>query len=276
VDGSYHGRGDKTKYRMSDSDVARLHAVRSQRQATAEQLVAREIERDPVPSSHRELSHLYVVAQPFSSPPDLFTPLFDRPTELQTALSSVWSSIPSPGNQVTPNFHYFGYSEWRAQGLAFHSPSLVGRRMQVEISDAHEAMCLDVEFADDGRIVLFCGGASSGTTGTFADSIRALLSLSLTRAVLSLAGQMGQRSGYGGRWMLAVGLTDLFGKTVFGVERPFDMPEVPFSDQHYTQGTEAVTSELLAAPGPVTRRLLGRLIRGLGVEHLPIHDHLLA
>jgi hypothetical protein len=50
TDGRYYGRGDTTNHRLSDGDVARLHAVRTARQLTAEQVIAAEVARDPVPA----------------------------------------------------------------------------------------------------------------------------------------------------------------------------------------------------------------------------------
>jgi hypothetical protein len=47
VDGTYWGHGDKTKHKLSDSVVEQLHAVRRTRLVSAEQLILREIERDP-------------------------------------------------------------------------------------------------------------------------------------------------------------------------------------------------------------------------------------
>jgi hypothetical protein len=56
IDGRYYGRGDVTNRRLTDDEVARLHAVRSGRQLTAERLIAAEAARDPVPPEHRELA----------------------------------------------------------------------------------------------------------------------------------------------------------------------------------------------------------------------------
>jgi len=68
VDGRYYGRGDKTRHRLTDGEIARLHAIRSTRRLTAAEIIAAEIARDPVPAEHRKRSHLFVVAQPLASP----------------------------------------------------------------------------------------------------------------------------------------------------------------------------------------------------------------
>lgn len=54
VDGTYHGRGDKTRHRLSDAEVRRLHDARATRGSLARQELAKYIGRDPVPAEHRE------------------------------------------------------------------------------------------------------------------------------------------------------------------------------------------------------------------------------
>lgn len=46
VDGVYYGRGDKTKYRLSDADVLRLHRGRQDSNATAQAVLDRYVARD--------------------------------------------------------------------------------------------------------------------------------------------------------------------------------------------------------------------------------------
>jgi hypothetical protein len=53
VDGRYHGRGDSVKRVLTDTGIERLHAVRRARQVTVEELIDREIDRDPFPVDSR-------------------------------------------------------------------------------------------------------------------------------------------------------------------------------------------------------------------------------
>lgn len=101
--------------------------------------------------------------------------------------------------------------------------------------------------------------------------------MTLTRSLVTLAGQLGATTGYGGRWLLAVGISDLSGKlsaAAVGFSLGCDYP--PFSADAYVQGTEAGTIELLEQPGAVTRRLVSRLLRGLGNHQNYLLGHLLA
>ncbi len=262
TDGRYYGRNDTTKHQLTDGEVTRLHALRSARQQTAAQVIAAEIARDPVPAEHRERSHLFVVAQPLASPPDLLTSLIGTVT-LDDLVKKVSTDVPHAGG-VTPNWQ--GYlqerNEPRAEGSGFRSYGLVGRRFVPEL-EAREESVLDLEIHDSGRVTLFCGGASRQRNGEgyVLDRMIAVH----TRCLVTLAGALGRVSGYGGRWLLAVGVTDLSGKYTSAVVNTLTVgrPFPPFSADDYVQGTEAVTAELLDRSGGVTSRLVTRLLRAL-------------
>ena len=260
VDGVYWGRGDSTKHKLSDNEVARLHALRIARHRTAEQLIQRERNRDPTPSAMREHSHLFVVAEPLASPPDLLDPLLGT-----SNLNSLVQRVPQLGQgyATSPSWQSLSSDEPRAAGWGWHSFDLPGRIVN---ADAREKRLLDLEVSDDGRVALFAGRGSDSAAGQ--SFILERVALSLTRNVLTLAAQLGASSGYAGRWLLAVGLTDLAGKQASrATDGGFYRDEFPrFSAPDYVQGTEANTRELLDQPGAVTRRLLRRLLRALGVE----------
>lgn len=263
VDGRYYGRNDKTNYPLEDSRVAQLHAVRSMRQVTAEQLISAERARDPLPAERRKRSHLFVVAQPLSSPPDLVTPKIDDQS-LHPLIMSIGDLVPD-ARSISPNWGYLDGSEPRPSGLGVRSYAMVGRQLVEEMEDAREENILDVEVHDSGRVVLFCGGASGDRAGehvVWEDAIALL-----TRCVVTLAGEVGAATGYAGRWMLAVGVTDLAGKrSSRAAGTPLWTDHPPFSDSVYVQGTECVTTELLHRPGAITATLVRRLLRALGTE----------
>jgi hypothetical protein len=261
VDGRYLGRGDTPNRRLTDGQVAQLHTVRSSRHATAEQLIEGEIRRDPVPGEHRQLSHLFLVAQPLASPPDLLTSLIGT-RELSELVSQVGSLVRQVGE---PNWQYLQtHNEPRAEGAGFRSYGMLGRRFLPELQNAHEYTLLDVEVHDNGQVTLFCGRASDVTNDT--QYVTDALVVTLARCAVTLAGQLGARAGYAGRWLLAVGVDDLHGKSSSSAISVFGRSYPPFSADRYIQGTEAVTRELLERPGQVTRRLLSRLLRALGTD----------
>jgi len=239
VDHRYHGRSDTTNHQLTDNDVARLHAVRTARQATAEQIIAAEVARELV--------------------------------------QAVPNNVPGM-NHASPNWQYLSnYGEPREEGSGFCSYALSGRRFLSDLDGAKEGNLLDVEVQDSGRVTLFCGRASDSASGNQHVVEAGTIDDLLTRSLVTLAGKLGATTGYGGRWLLAVGISDLSGKlsaAAVGFSLGRDYP--PFSADAYVQGTEAGTTELLEQPGAVTRRLVNRLLRGLGNHQNYLLGHLLA
>jgi len=152
VDGAYHGRGDKTKHKLTDAEVASLHARRTARQLTGEQLIAREVARSPILPNDQKLSHLFVVAQPLASPPDLVTHLLGT-QELRTLVNAVNNLVPGSQSYV-PNLSYASEHEFRPRGAGLYSYGMRARRLQ---PDGREHSQVDLEVQDDGTITLFCG-----------------------------------------------------------------------------------------------------------------------
>lgn len=54
VGGKYYGRNDKTKYVLSDDEVFRLHQRRQAWEASALDMLATQVDRDPTPRTGRE------------------------------------------------------------------------------------------------------------------------------------------------------------------------------------------------------------------------------
>ncbi|MEV0725874.1 ATP-binding protein [Micromonospora purpureochromogenes] len=259
VDGRYYGRGDTTRRKLTDSEVARLHAVRTMRQLTAEQLIEQEIARDPVPLQHRKRSHVYVVARPLATPPDLLTEAIEN-----RALGDMVRGLSNRlGTPASPHWGYLESEEPRAAGWGFRSYRMFGRRPDPD-ADVQEENIVDLEVGDDGRLILFCGRGSDFPRGQDQQFVLDAVAALFTRGIAELAGQIGREYGYGGRWMLALGLTNLSGKMTSAALNGFGGGYVPYSAERYIESTEAVTSELLAQPGAVTHRLIRRLMRGLG------------
>lgn len=265
VDSRYYGRNDTTKGKLTDSDVARLHAIRSTRQLTARQLIDAEIDRDPIPDSSRERSHLHVVVRPLSSPPDLLTHLIAN-GQVEAKVTGPGFGVPG-AKQCRPNWDYLAKAEPRARGIGLTSHGVFGRRLDTALDNGREEAVLDVEVSDDGTVTLFSGGGSESRTaaGQQWSTINETGVVVLTRSAVTIAGQLGATAGYAGRWLLAVGLTDTAGKSA-AIAVPGYGNWVPFSDVSYVQGTEATTAELLSRPGAVTTRLLHRMLRGLGTS----------
>lgn len=278
VDGRYYERGDTTKAPMADTTVARLHGLRSSRRLTAEQLVDREVARDPVPVDLRKHSHVHVVAQPLASPPDLLTALMESPGELHQRVVRVMKAAPRSLG-VEPNSDWLGENEPRATGIGFRSYGLAGRQFALDVDDAREDGLFDLEIDDNGRVTLFSGRGSRGLKGT--DPPDQLLCetavVGHVRAVVEVAADLASTTGYGGQWILAVGLTDTLGRaSMTSRGNALGYGYSYFSADRYVEGTEASTAELLQCPGQVTRRLVRRLLRALNTIDLSWHTSMLA
>lgn len=265
VDGRYYGRGDTTKHRLTDGDVTRLHAVRSARQLTARQLIAAEIARDPMPQDTRSRGHLYVVAHPLASPPDLLTHLIGT-NELADKVAYVGAHVPG-AQQFEPQWEYARRREPRGKGMGFTSHGLLGRRYMNGLDGAEEKYLLDVEIHDDGTVTLFSGRGTDvyRREGENIPVVVDIGAVVLTRSVATVAGELGAKTGYAGQWMLAIGITETAGTYTSSIIGRFG-DHAPYSEDSYIQGTEAGTAELLTQPGAVTTRLVGRLLRGLGTS----------
>lgn len=274
VEGKYHGRGDKTKHVLSDAAVERLHAIRTARQASTQQLIDTEIARDPLPRVAEEV-RFYGVAIPLASPPELLTP----------HLTS--SALAEIVERVTKNRHVHDllhslptYSEPRAVGRGWRTYDLPSR---MPLPDPNRRPAdygqADLEIADNGAITLYTSKLSTdiptrrpGHAANEHLTMRFLytgIAVALTRALLTLAGRIGTTFGYHGQWHLVVGLTNLAGVADMadrrGIELDYEIP-IRYSAKQYQQGTTASTGELDTALGPVVGRLMHRLTRALDKE----------
>jgi hypothetical protein len=267
VEGTYYGRNDKTKHKLTDSEVANLHARRTARQLTGEQVIARETARSPISKPDQKLSHLFLVAQPLASPPDLLTPLIGT-QQLRTSISEANKAVPD-SERIAPNLGYaLSNYEPRPRGAGFYSYGLVGRRFQPQMNSVREESQIDLEIWDNGTIVLFCGGGSLPNRGSLMPDderqyVHGLAVAILTRVTLAIAARLGSAAGYAGPWLLAIGLNNLRGRFA---GYAFNQPGVsfpPYSEDDYVYATEAYTVELIDRPGAVTGRLLHRLLRTL-------------
>ncbi|WP_410631494.1 hypothetical protein [Amycolatopsis sp. cmx-4-83] len=93
--------------------------------------------------------------------------------------------------------------------------------------------------------------------------------MGLVEGMISLAGTVGSRFGYGGQWQFVVGVTNMAGVASAKATRTsfVDIDAVTrYSGTDHVAGTTAVTGELRERPGAVTKRLMYRFVRALGVE----------
>jgi hypothetical protein len=87
------------------------------------------------------------------------------------------------------------------------------------------------------------------------------------RRFLALVRAAAEHADYFGNWAVAFGATGLKGMRAHGIDRDkYPPPEAALEVDDYAESTGATCAELTTAPGTLTRRLIGPLLRALATE----------
>lgn len=276
VDGRYYGRGDKTKYTLSDSEVLRLHERRRTADHDALALLQHEIDQDPIPADQRRQAHLFLVAQPLAGPRDMLFDLVSVPTWNQN-LATFMEAAFAPelntvlnGMGVDPSLRNAGNGFRRARGAARATPNLGDGRIFTGdplVFSGEDAVELQVH--ENGGLRLFFSRFSDAVRdGSPEQLILDVAAVEYTRRFLALVHAAGEQAGYFGNWALAIGATGLSGLRSFTGSQDFGRfgARARYDEDVYTETTEASWAELTKTPGAITRRLVGALLRALAAE----------
>jgi hypothetical protein len=270
VEGTYFGRGEKTRIRLSDAEVIRHHTSRASAESIGERLLREEVRREPIPDASRELGHMYLVAQPLTAPPEIATrfvraeggELFQLMVGVpDRILGTVHDYAPTPGGSATNRSR-------RAAGTAWCSGDLVaGRSWAPEKAGfGGESTMIDVEFREDGGLRVLVGrmtdewAVQGRQTRVICDGVAVAYSLRL----IAWASALGEKVGYRGSWSLGIYGDRLRGlRSAIAVERQWSEAQ-PYDADDYRAITRAAHPEMTERPHAVAERLVGRLVRGLG------------
>ncbi len=260
VDGVYYGRGDKTRHRLSDAEVLRLHAVRRGAEEQINRLLDAEIERDPF-GSQGQRGHLYLVAHPQLARPDLAENLLGA--DVQRLLQfNAESAVAQEVQQWAPAPSSASNTRRRAAGVALCTYELQDGRRAAPDAMQREADSLDVELREDGGVRVFVGRLTDEHNGS--KQIRDGLAIAYAARLVEWARSVSHITGYRGRWLLGIAGNQLWGgRSATSGTRFMDSWPVYDADE-YRQATTADYFELDERPGDVVQRLVGRLLRGLG------------
>lgn len=269
VDGLYFGRGDKTRHRLSDAEVMRLHAARRDSEEEINRLLDAEIARDPWPQSHR--GHLYLVAHPQMARQDLAQNLLQGDVRRLLQVNGE-ATVEYNLQQWAPRPSAAFHMPRRAHGVALCSPELRDGRQVSSADDSSERTSLDIELREDGGVRVFLGRLTDERNSV--PLILDGLAIAYATRLVEWARSVGFVTGYNGRWLLGVAGNGLRGRRSITFEERF-MDEGPTYDtDEYRQTTTAEYFELDEKPGDVVERLVGRLLRGLGTaEYFDSHVH---
>ncbi|MFG1849572.1 AlbA family DNA-binding domain-containing protein [Micromonospora carbonacea] len=262
VDNVYYGRGDRANHKLSDQEVRQALNTRAQHQHDVAQQLHLLRNEDPVPPPH-DHGHLYVIAQPLAASDDALVELITGPQFQQTILLAAASITTELGSTWAPTLRSASRVQRRADGAAFVSYDAPDR--------ISEHSLVELVLREDGGVALTCGrGTDTWSSHAGADPERILIPvvvLGLTHSVLTMAGRLAQQfSGYQGQWSVGVLLDNLKGVGPYDGRLTWGDMGSPYSRAEYEQLATTDTEELIENCAAVVERLLGKLMRSLGVD----------
>lgn len=279
VEGAYIGRGDTTKRRLSDSEVAEFMLRRQPLAQRVEEELQNQIDRDPWELARKgsQLAHLYLVAIPHPGRPKMLLEHltnYDSPAPwFLNLIQKRRDENPRFQGQFAPDFDLVDRFATRADGWAVTTFAL-GPGRQVP-PDAREERLIEVELTEDGIIKLFSGRASEWREDRSYQIVFEVLIAGLTRRLIRLTGDIAKECGYTGCWAFGIAIQDLLGTVSWERADRYMGVADSYPESRYSETTTASLEEISSKPGQVTSRLVSRLLRTLGSADQPrIQEHL--
>ncbi len=256
VDGSYWGRGAQRKRKLSDPEVRRLLDQRDRRDSGfVDRLLALPEELDPVPESQREDSHLCLLLEPQTA---VTKRALHEQLRGTNALQALLAASPGVGN-YPPTFQSINHITNHPDGFLLTSSVEPG-------SPYFEERLIQLVLGDDGGIRLVSGRASF-ERATDINVISAEHVVELTHHTVHAAGRIAQAHlGFNGQWQVGVYLDRLAGKQSSRAAEYGGRRLPPYPNPAFQTVITATTRELVEDTPAVVRRLLGRFLRGLGLD----------
>ncbi|GAA0812231.1 AlbA family DNA-binding domain-containing protein [Spirilliplanes yamanashiensis] len=270
VDYVYYGRGDRANTKLGDDDVRRIHREREAGHRHVEQALEDLVAHCPVPASQHESGHLYVLVQPATAADDVLVPLLTDPNFTHLVVGMNQEIAREFGlTRIDPALYEANRRRQHAEGVALTSG--------LGLAQLIERYVLELVVRESGTVSLICGRGTDIEHGYRffprpepQKVVHPGVILSLTHAVLALSGRIAdQYAGYQGEWNIGVRLTGLADAVAWDHTQGMhlELKDAVYGRERYQRVTTAVTDDLIAQPQQVVERLLGPLLRGLGVGH---------
>ena len=273
VDHKYLGRGDKAKQYLSDPEVRRLHDRHRATEIDGLTRLQRQFARDPVPPGIREQARLLLLAEPAAGRRGMLLDLVHGPgfrdrlsefaraagvPEIQQAMEAVGAAGFAPMLSWATDFAL------RSAGVAL-TYGLSGDRSPAADGGRSKEDMVELEVDEDGGLRIFMSRLSDRLPSDDSQPLFPAGAVSYARQFVALTAAAAEHFGYLGTWILAAGATGIGGQPVH--DHPLRQCTQAGSDApDYRRATSASYAELVQQPGTVTERLVGRLLRSLGVH----------
>lgn len=262
VDGTYFARGDKTKTRLSDTEVVRHHRARGDVEETAAALLDAYVRRDPVPTDLRAQAHFFVVAAPVAPRREMLLDVVHGDDWAQRFMklrdAGIWPAI---DGRFSPDLADAETFARRTGGAAMTTYGLTPDRQLKSVADGgrFDEDALELEISEDGEVRLLMTRFSDDLGGGGGQVLMVDVVPVLTLRAVRIAAAVAAHCGYMGPWMLGVAATGIAG--LGALDRG---PRLGRDVDEYRTVATASTAELAQLAGGVATRLTGRLLRALG------------
>lgn len=272
ANGSYYGRGETSRHKLSDQDVLRYHQLRIRQAEQADALLDQEEERDYLTQRQSARGHLYLVAEPLGRMPAAGQTFLRNAQEVSNVLRNSSRSVypnagPYPRDAV--------YIQERNAGFAFVTSQANGPGRKPNAVDhaqrAWEPHMLDIEVQRSGGIRVY---QSSATVPYDNDTqvVRDAMMLEYSRNLIAWLAALEPHTQYNGHWALGIRATRLRSlRSLLKADAPPHEQPGGMDTDTYSRTTIASTRDIQERPETVVAALVGDLLRVLGTAS---HYHL--
>lgn len=271
VDGIYYGRGDKTRTRLSNAEVVRLHDALRVNVEDGERHLDAIVARDPVPEDVRRQAHFFAFATPVTPRREMALALVhgaDWMQRFRGVIEAAHDFEPFHKQRFAPDLGSVTQPARRVDGAAMSSDGLTPDRIvDPERSYGDPEDIIEVEISEDGEVRLYTGRLSDALSSAGAQQvIFDEMPVVLTRQLVMMAGHVGRETGYRGQWLVGVAAVGIEGLQAYDDRSMFRSfaQAYPSGAGDYRSVLVATAEEVDQTPGRLTERLVGRLLRALG------------
>jgi hypothetical protein len=277
VQGIYYGRGDKTKIRLSDAEVARLHRRREEWNQDAGDLLDRHVAADPFADA-QAYPHVFFVARPVAGWSEMCLDLAGG-AEWRGRLRALVNGIGLDESLRAVRARMFPgqpadtfLGALRQQGKTERGAVLSNRPLPVTALAGDGQHTTTLEISEDGELRFLHVGAGGPRefngiqyTGLYLEAVALIV-----RDMLTLARKVSDHSGHVAMWELGLAVTGIGGaRAVTSNPRVFIDTYHQYPGSAYRRTARATVLDLEKAPGAVTGRLAGLLYRTLDITSSP-------